>query len=153
MGRWPTTQTTIPAMDSPNNGDAHSRPPLKTYATFMVRSITTHIDLFEKLCTQMTHNDPQNPPSASEEQRIDWFLDSVTEKSYDSIQATCSDANIGGTLTFNKMIKLFTHKCFQRYPHFQIQELVSTNKPNVFNKLYHNSEKGETKRKRQRTRI
>jgi hypothetical protein len=95
----------------------------------------------------MAHNDPQNPPS--EEQRIDWFLDSVTEKTYDSIQATCSDANIGGTLTFNKMIKLFTHKCFQRYPHFQIQELISTTKSSVsFQQLYHDTEKGEIKRER-----
>ncbi len=32
-------------------------------------NITTHIDLFEMLCTQMAHSNPQNP--RSEEQRID----------------------------------------------------------------------------------
>jgi hypothetical protein len=85
-------------------------------------NITKHIDLFEKLITQMSHNDPLNPPT--EEQRIDWFLDSVTEQTYESVQATCSEGNIEGTLTFNKMVKLFTHKCFQRYPEFQIKELV-----------------------------
>ena len=87
-------------------------------------NITKHIDLFEKLITQMSHNDPLHPPT--EEQRIDWFLDSVTERTYDSVQATCSEGNIEGTLTFNKMVKLFTHKCFQRYPEFQIKELVET---------------------------
>jgi hypothetical protein len=86
-------------------------------------NICSHIDLFEKLCTQMAQNDPANPPS--EDQKIEWFLDTVTERTYESVQATCSDVNIGGTLTFNRMVKLFTHKCFQKYPDFQIQELVN----------------------------
>jgi hypothetical protein len=86
-------------------------------------NICSHIDLFEKLCTQMAHNDPTNPPS--EDQKIEWFLDTVTERTYESVQATCSDANIGGTLTFNRMVKLFTHKCFQKCPDFQIKELVN----------------------------
>ena len=73
-------------------------------------NICTHIDLFEKLCTQMAHNDPNNPPT--DEEKIDWFLDTVTEKVYDSVNATCSDANIAGTLTFNKLVKLYVHKCF-----------------------------------------
>jgi hypothetical protein len=85
-------------------------------------NITTHIDLYEKLITQLSYNDPRNPPT--EEQRIDWFLDSVTERTYDSVQATCSAENIEGKLTFQKMVKLFTHKCFQRYPDFHIRELV-----------------------------
>jgi hypothetical protein len=87
-------------------------------------NITKYIDLFEKIITQMSHNDPLHPPT--EEQRIDWFLDSVTERTYDAVQATCSEGNIDGTLTFNKMVKLFTHKCFQCYPEFQIKELVAT---------------------------
>jgi hypothetical protein len=87
-------------------------------------NITTPIDLFEKLITQISYNDPRNPPS--EEQRIDWFLDSVTERTYDSVQATCSAENIEGKLTFQKMVKLFTHKFFQRYPDFHIRELVKT---------------------------
>jgi hypothetical protein len=52
----------------------------------------------------MAHNDPINPPT--EEEKIDWFLDTVTEKTYESVHATCSDANITGTLTFNKLVKL-----------------------------------------------
>ncbi len=73
-------------------------------------NICTHIDLFGKLCTQMSLNDPANPPT--EEQKIDWFLDTVTEKTYDSVNATCLDSNIAGTLTFNKLVKLYTHKFF-----------------------------------------
>jgi hypothetical protein len=87
-------------------------------------NITKHIDLFEKLITQMSHNDLLHPPT--EEQRIDWFLDSVNERTSDAVQATCSEGNIDGTLTFNKIVKLFTHKCFQRYPEFQIKELVAS---------------------------
>ncbi len=87
-------------------------------------NITKHIDLFEKIITQMSHNDPLHPPT--EEQRIDWFIDSVTERTYDAVQATCLEGNIDGTLIFNKMVKLFTHKCFQRYPEFQIKELVAS---------------------------
>jgi hypothetical protein len=79
-------------------------------------NITKHIDLFEKLITQMSHNDPLHPPT--EEQHIDWFLDSVTERTYDAVQANSSEGNIDGTLTFNEMVKLFTHKCFQRSPEF-----------------------------------
>jgi hypothetical protein len=82
-------------------------------------NITTHIDIFEKLITQISYNDPLHPPS--EEQKIDLFLDSVTERTYDSVQATCSAENIEGKLTFQKMVKLFTHKCFQRYPDFHIR--------------------------------
>jgi hypothetical protein len=74
----------------------------------------------------MTLNDPDHPPN--EEQKIDWFLDTVTEKTYESVHATCSDANIAGTLTFNKLVKLYTHKCFSRYPQFQISELVGNDK-------------------------
>ena len=74
----------------------------------------------------MSLNDPDNPPN--EEQKIDWFLDTVTEKTYESVHATCSDSNIAGTLTFNKLVKLYTHKCFSRYPQFQISELVGNDK-------------------------
>jgi hypothetical protein len=97
-------------------------------------NIATHIDLLEKLVAQISHNDPLHPPD--EEQRIDWFLDSITEKTYDSVQATCSAENIEGTLTFQKAIKLFTHKCFQRYPEFQIKELIN---PSTKSTLTNNS--------------
>jgi hypothetical protein len=124
-------------------------------------NITKHIDLFEKLITQMSHNDPLHPPT--EEQRIDWFLDSVTKRTYDAVQATCSEGNIDGTLIFNKMVKLFIHKCFQRYPEFQIKELVdSSTKSTITNnstttydkrgRNNHDKGKGRGKRKGPQTR-
>jgi hypothetical protein len=72
--------------------------------------------LFEKICGQMAHNRPHQPPS--EEQKIDWFLDTVQERTYESVHASCVDAHIEGTLTFAKLVKLHTHKCFQKYAHF-----------------------------------
>ncbi len=104
-------------------------------------NITTHIDLFEKLITQISYNDPLHPPS--EEQKIDWFLDSVTERTYNSVQATCSAENIEGKLTFQKMVKLFTHKCFQPYPDFHIRELVNPKDKSTHQQLYHHYESGE----------
>jgi hypothetical protein len=74
----------------------------------------------------MTLNDPDYPPN--EEQKIDWFLDAVTEKTDESVHATCSDANIAGTLTFNKLVKFYTHKYFSRYPQFQISKLMGNDK-------------------------
>ncbi len=79
----------------------------------------------------MAHNDPMHLPT--EEQKIDWFLDTVTERTYELVHANCSDANIPGTLTFNKVIKLYTHKCFSRYPQFQLSELVGTAKTPLTN--------------------
>jgi hypothetical protein len=74
----------------------------------------------------MAHNNPTKPPT--EEQKIDWFLDSVTEKSYDSVYANCTMNLLEGDLTFAKVIKLYTHRCFQRYPHFQVDDLDTTPK-------------------------
>jgi hypothetical protein len=63
-----------------------------------------------------------------------------------------SEGNIDGALTFNKMVKLFTHKCFQRYPEFQIKELldsspkkdVTNNSTTTYDKRgRNNSEKGK----------
>jgi hypothetical protein len=48
-----------------------------------------HVDRFEKICGQLAHNNPNKPPT--DEQNVDWFLDSVTEKTYDSVHATCTD--------------------------------------------------------------
>jgi hypothetical protein len=85
-----------------------------------------HIDRFERICGQMAHNNPDKPPT--DEKKIDWFLDSVTEKTYDSVHATCTDKLLDGDLTFAKVIKLYTHRCFQRYPHFQLDDLEHNNK-------------------------
>ena len=96
-------------------------------------NISRHVDRFEKICGQMAHNNPTKPPT--EENKIDWFLDSVTEKTYDSVHTTCTDKLLEGELTFAKMVKLYTHKCFQRYPHFQVEDIERDNKPMTNNSI------------------
>ncbi len=83
--------------------------------------MSKHVDKFERICGQMAHNNPTKPPT--EEEKIDWFLDSVTEKTYDSVHSTCTDKLLEGGLTFAKVLKLYTHRCFQRYPHFQVEDI------------------------------
>ena len=58
--------------------------------------MSRHVDKFERICGQMAHNNPTTPPT--DENKIDWFLDSVTEKAYDSVHATCSDKLLEGEL-------------------------------------------------------
>ena len=84
-------------------------------------NISRHVDRFEKICGLMAHNNPSKPPT--EEEKIDWFLASVTERTYESVHTACTDKQLEGTLTFAKVIKLYTHRCFQRYPHFQLDDL------------------------------
>jgi hypothetical protein len=36
---------------------------------------------------------------------------------------------LDGDVTFAKVVKLYIHKLFQRYPHFQVDDLDTTNKP------------------------
>ncbi len=84
-------------------------------------NMSRHIDRFERICGQMAHNNPDKPPT--DEKKIDWVLESVTEKTYDSVHATCTDKLLDGDLTFAKVIKLYTHRYFQRYPHFQLDDL------------------------------
>jgi hypothetical protein len=48
-----------------------------------------HIDKFERICGMMAHNDPHHPPT--DKQKVDWFLDSVTEKIYDSVHTNCTE--------------------------------------------------------------
>jgi len=79
-------------------------------------NMSRHIDRFERICGLMAHNNPTKPPT--DEKKIDWFLESVTEKTYDSVHTTCTDKLLDGDLTFAKVIKLYTHRCFQRYPTF-----------------------------------
>jgi hypothetical protein len=105
-------------------------------------NITKHIDLFEKICGQLAHNNPAEPPT--EEQRIDWFLETFHEHTYDSVHASCVDAHLEGKLTFAKLVKLYTHQCFHRYPHFQLSEVD----PKLA--ISNNARRGE-KRQRKRT--
>ena len=95
----------------------------------------------------MAHNNPSKPPT--KEEKIDWFLASVTERTYESVHTACTDKQLEGTLTFAKVIKLYTHRCFQRYPHFQLDDLDATDstKPlsNNANSTFIRSPKGKGK--------
>ncbi len=86
-------------------------------------NMTRHIDKFERICGTMAHNKPLKPPT--DEEKVDWFLPSVTEKIYDSVHASCTDKQLDGALTFARVVKLYTHRCFQKYPHFQLDDLTN----------------------------
>jgi hypothetical protein len=88
--------------------------------------MTRHIDKFERICGMMAHNNPDKPPT--DEDKVDWFLASITEKTYDSVHAGCTDKQLDGTLTFARVVKLYTHRCFQKYPHFQLDDLTNDKK-------------------------
>jgi hypothetical protein len=89
-------------------------------------NMSRHVDHFERMCGLMTHNNPTKPPT--DEKKIDWFLESVTEKTYDSVHTACTDKLLDGDLTLAKVVKLYTHRCFQRYPHFQLDDLETNTK-------------------------
>jgi hypothetical protein len=78
-------------------------------------NITLHIDKFEKLCGQMV-NCGFTP---TEEEKIDWFLASIHERTYTATRYTHL-----GTI----VVKLYTHQCFSRYPHFQVDDPNKDNK-------------------------
>ena len=58
-------------------------------------NMTRHIDKFERICGMMAHNNPLKPPT--DEEKVDWFLPSVTEKNYDwrSTQAALTNNWMG----------------------------------------------------------
>jgi hypothetical protein len=110
-------------------------------------NISRHVDRFEKICGLMAHNNPSKPPT--EEEKIDWFLASVTERTYESVHTACTDKQLEGTLTFAKVIKLYTHRCFQRYPYFQLDDLDANDSTktlsNNSNSTFVGSSKGKGK--------
>ncbi len=82
-------------------------------------SMSDHIDLFEKICGQIA----SSGLPATEEEKLDWFLESVHEDTYHAIKAHCNSLKILGTLQFAQMIKLYALTCFAKYPHFQLHAL------------------------------
>jgi hypothetical protein len=105
--------------------------------------MTRHIDKFERICGMVAHNNPDKPPT-DEDKEVDWFIASVTEKTYDSVHAGCTDKQLDGTLTFARVVKLCTHRCFQKYPHFQLDDLTSDKKESSNNATsFRTPEKGK----------
>ncbi len=82
-------------------------------------SMSDHIDLFEKICSQIA----SSGLPATDEERLDWFLESVHEDTYHAIKAHCNNLKFLGTLQFAQMIKLYALTCFAKYPHFQLRAL------------------------------
>ena len=64
----------------------------------------------------------------TEEEKIDWFLASIHERTYEAMHAHYINLQLQGTLTFGQMVKLYSHQCFARYPHFQVEDLNRDNK-------------------------
>jgi hypothetical protein len=89
--------------------------------------MTRHIDKFERICGMMAHNNPTKLPT--DEEKVDWFLASVKDRACNSVHANCTDKQLEGTLTFARVIiKFYTHRCFQLYPHFQLDDLHNDKK-------------------------
>jgi hypothetical protein len=86
--------------------------------------MSNHIDKFEKICGQMV----SCGFAPEQEEKIDWFLASVHERTYEAMHAHCINLRLQGTLTFSQLIKLYTHQCFSRYPHFQVEDLTKGDK-------------------------
>jgi hypothetical protein len=59
-------------------------------------NITHHIDKFEKICGQMA----SCGFIPDQEQKIDWFMASVHERTYDAMHAHCINLMLQNTLTF-----------------------------------------------------
>jgi hypothetical protein len=90
-------------------------------------NMTRHIDKFERICGMMAHNNPTKPPT-DEEKWICFWPQSKIEPTYDSVHANCTDKQLEGTLTFSRVIKFYTHRCFHLYPHFQLDDLQNKKK-------------------------
>jgi hypothetical protein len=86
-----------------------------------------HIDLFEKICGQITSSG--RSVTVTDEEKLNWFLNSVHEETYASIKAHYNSLKILGTLQFGQMIKLYALTCFAKYPQFQLRALGHKDAP------------------------
>jgi hypothetical protein len=110
-------------------------------------NMSDHIDKFETLCTQMT----SCGKAPDEEQKIDWFLDSVHEHTYAATHAHCTNKMLEGDLTYAMLIKMYTNQCFSKYPHFQLADLNDgkkfSNNANKFRSAFAKGKQGKGKGK------
>jgi hypothetical protein len=88
-------------------------------------SMPDHIDLFEKICGQIA----SSGKPATEEEKLDWFIESVHENTYEPVKAHCNSLKILGTLQFAQMIKLYALTCFAKYPQLQLRALGHKDAP------------------------
>ena len=99
-------------------------------------SITDHTDLFEKLCGQIISSG--QPPT--DEEKLDWFLDSVTEPIYEYTKQHCKHLRLMGTLTYAVMANLYKLTCFEKYPHFHVKAQTASDKMLINNALHSHSQ-------------
>ncbi len=68
-------------------------------------NMSHHIDKFERICGQIVSWGfvPE------QEEKINWFMASVHEWTYEAMHAHCINLQLQGTLTFSQLIKLCTH--------------------------------------------
>jgi hypothetical protein len=78
-----------------------------------------HIDLFENICGQIACSGKP----ATDEEKLDWFIESANEHTYEPVKVHCNSLKILGTLQFAQMIKLYALTCFAKYPQFQLRAL------------------------------
>ncbi len=86
-----------------------------------------------------------------EEQKIDWFLDSVHEHTYAATHAHCTNKLLEGDLTYAMLIKMYTNQCLSKYPHFQLADLNEgkkfSNNANKFRSSFVKGKQGKGKGK------
>ncbi len=78
-------------------------------------SITDHTDLFEKLCEQIISSG--RPPT--EEEKLDLFMDFITEPIYEYTKQHGKHLRLLGTLTYP--VNVYKLTCFEKYPHFHVK--------------------------------
>jgi hypothetical protein len=101
-------------------------------------SMPQHIDQFETILGFMP--DCGYIPTSTE--KIDWFMPTVSETTYESVRAICLAQKIQGTLVWSEMVLLFNHTCFAKYPHFQLAELKPHKVTNNSSRVTHNNHGG-----------
>jgi hypothetical protein len=86
-------------------------------------SMPIHVDRFETIIGHM----PGCGYIPTTTEKVDWFLPSVGEATYAAAKAHCQAKKLTGGLEYADMVKLYNHTCFEKYPHFQLAELHSSN--------------------------
>ena len=86
-------------------------------------SMPLHVDRFETIIGHM----PGCGYIPTTTEKVDWFLPSVAENTYAAAKAHCQAKKLTGGLEYSDMVKLYNHTCFEKYPHFQLAELQSSN--------------------------
>jgi hypothetical protein len=98
-------------------------------------SITDLTDLFEKICGQIA----SSGTAPTEEEKLELFLDSISEPTYEYTKHHCKHLKLMGTLTYPVMANLYKLTCFEKYPHFHVKEHGTKSKTLTNNSLHSHS--------------